>query len=108
MAVRRRPSPIGSPLWLQGRSRGPSRTSPVSREGVRVEYMLIGVPTSAGAHHAGQDLAPAALRSHGLLDRLRGGGLSVTDAGDVAGEVFAVDPGGPPRNLGAVVRVALA
>jgi arginase len=73
-----------------------------------MDFVLIGVPTSAGAHHAGQDLAPAVLRSHGFLDRLRSGGLAVTDAGDVAGEVLAVDPSGPPRNLEAVVRVAPA
>ena len=72
------------------------------------DYRVIGVPTSAGAHHAGQDLAPAALRRAGLVDRLTAGGLSVTDAGDLPVEVFQVDPGGPPRNLAAVVRVALS
>ncbi|GAA2752842.1 arginase family protein [Amnibacterium kyonggiense] len=72
-----------------------------------MEIEVIGVPTSAGAHHAGQDLAPAALREHGLLDRLRAGGLVVHDAGDVAGERFRRDPSnGVPRNLDAVVRVA--
>jgi arginase len=72
-----------------------------------LEIEVVGVPTSAGAHHAGQDLAPAALREHGLLDRLRDGGLVVHDAGDVAGERFRRDPSGRvPRNLDAVVRVA--
>jgi arginase len=72
-----------------------------------VEIEVVGAPTSAGAHHAGQDLAPAALRAHGLLDRLRAGGLTVHDAGDVEGEPFRRDPSGSAsRNLGAVVRVA--
>ena len=72
-----------------------------------MEIEVVGVPTSAGAHHAGQDLAPAALRERGLLDRLRDGGLTVHDAGDVAGERFRRDPSrAVPRNLDAVVRVA--
>jgi arginase len=75
-----------------------------------VDYVLVGVPTSAGAHHAGQDLAPAAMRAHGFVDKLRAGGLAVTDAGDVAGEVFRADPAsaGGARNLASVVRVAHA
>ncbi len=48
------------------------------------EWAIIGVPTSAGAHHAGQDLAPAALRAAGLADHLAEAGLSVTDAGDLS------------------------
>lgn len=70
---------------------------------------VIGVPSSAGAHHAGQDLAPAALRAHGFIDRLAATGVEVEDRGDVAGEVFAVDHDEPSqRNLGAVLRVARA
>ena len=72
-----------------------------------MEIEVIGVPTSAGAHHAGQDLAPAALRAQGLLERLRAGGLTVHDSGDVAGERFRRDPvPSSSRNLGAVARVA--
>jgi arginase len=72
------------------------------------ELAVIGVPTSAGAHHAGQDLAPSALRGLGFVDRLRGAAFAVTDAGDVAGEVFAADTiGSTARNIEAVVRVAL-
>jgi arginase len=71
--------------------------------------VLIGAPTSAGAHHAGQDLAPAALRGQGFADRLAVAGVAVEDRGDVAGAVFAVDYDNPAhRNLGAVVRVARA
>jgi arginase len=70
---------------------------------------IIGVPSSAGAHHAGQDLAPAALRAHGFAERLAATSVEVEDRGDVAGAVFAVDHDEPSqRNLGAVLRVARA
>jgi len=73
----------------------------------RTDWVVIGAPTSAGAHHAGQDKAPAALRAAGLIERLRAAGLSVTDAGDLPGAVFAVDHEHPrARNLAAVVAVA--
>lgn len=68
-------------------------------------WVLIGVPSSAGAHHAGQELAPAALRAAGLLDRLRAAGLSVSDGGNLPVTPFEVSPG-RYRNLAAVVRVA--
>jgi arginase len=68
---------------------------------------MIGVPTSAGAHHAGQDLAPDALRAAGLAGKLRAAGMAVTDAGNLRGAVFAADRERPERrNLTAVVRVA--
>jgi arginase len=71
------------------------------------DWVVIGVPSSAGAHHAGQERAPAALRQAGLLDRLREAGASVQDTGDLPGAVFAVDHDHPHgRNLAAVVRVA--
>src|ERR1700722_8679120 len=77
------------------------------REIAMTDWTIIGVPTSAGAHHAGQDLAPAALRKAGLVDRLTTAGVGVTDSGDLPGSVFAVDHDHPlARNLGAVTRVA--
>lgn len=70
-------------------------------------WVIIGVPTSAGAHHAGQELAPAALRAAGLVPRLREAGLRVSDGGDLP--VTPFEAGVPPyRNLDAVVRVASA
>jgi arginase len=73
------------------------------------DWVLIGVPTSAGAHHAGQDRAPAALRAAGFIDRLLAAGVRISDAGDVPASVFAVDHDHPrARNLGAVVEVARA
>jgi arginase len=73
----------------------------------RTDWTIIGVPTSAGAHHAGQDRAPAALRAHGLAGRLRAAGADVRDAGDLPGAVFQVDHEHPgARNLSSVVAVA--
>jgi len=71
------------------------------------DWVMIGVPSSAGAHHAGQDRAPDALRAAGLVARLGAAGESVVDKGNLPAAAFAVDrdhPGG--RNLPAVVRVA--
>jgi len=71
------------------------------------EWVVIGVPTSAGAHHAGQELAPDALRAAGLTGRLAAAGLSVADEGNLPGGMFAPDRGATGgRNLAAVVRVA--
>lgn len=73
------------------------------------ELAVIGVPTSAGAHHAGQDRTPGELRKRGFVERLRADGIRVLDAGDVAGEVWSRDePDAIARNVAAVVRVALA
>ena len=84
------------------------QTSQAGRAGqTRTDWVLIGVPTSAGAHHAGQDRAPAALRSAGLIERAAAAGVSITDAGDLPGAIFAVDHEHPKaRNLDAVVKVA--
>jgi arginase len=71
------------------------------------DWIIIGVPSSAGAHHAGQERAPDALRAAGLPERLRAAGQDVRDAGNLPGAVFTLDrdhPGG--RNLPAVARVA--
>jgi arginase len=68
---------------------------------------MIGVPTSAGAHHAGQELAPDALRAAGLPGRLRAAGVRLTDAGNLPGSVFRPDRGATGgRNLAAVAGVA--
>src|SRR5215831_9851940 len=70
-------------------------------------WVMIGVPSSAGAHHAGQERAPAALRAAGLLDRLRAAGVAISDAGDLPVTPFAADPSHPQaRSLAAVVTVA--
>jgi arginase len=71
------------------------------------DWVMIGVPSSAGAHHAGQERAPDVLRAAGLAARLGAAGESVLDLGNLPGAAFAVDRDHPgSRNLPAVVRVA--
>jgi arginase len=52
---------------------------------------IVGVPSSAASYAAGQDLAPAALRSAGLLTRLAAAGLEVRDEGDLPHQVWKPD-----------------
>jgi arginase len=76
-------------------------------DAARRRVVVIGVASSAGTHHAGQDQAPAALRSAGFLDRLVDAGVAVEDRGDLVHEVFVADVmSSTTRNLGAVLRVA--
>lgn len=49
---------------------------------------LIGVPTSAGAHGAGQEHAPKALRDSGLIESIE---IEVVDAGDLPNTPFRPD-----------------
>lgn len=68
---------------------------------------LIGVPSSAGGHTPGMDLAPAAIRAAGLADELTRRRMAVTDAGDVRGFRRRPDPDHPDRqNIAEVARVA--
>ena len=52
------------------------------------QISVLGVPTSAGSHNPGQELAPAAWREAGLVDGLRAAGLDVEDRGDLPAEPF--------------------
>jgi arginase len=71
------------------------------------DFVVLGIASSAGTHHAGQENAPQALRAVGLLDLLQSAGLAVRDGGDPVTEVFAADHAHPTRrNLPAVLRVA--
>lgn len=70
-------------------------------------FGLIGVPSSAGAHGPGQEKAPSALRSAGLLGALREAGLEVDDLGDLPVARFTSDPTNRKRqNQSRVVKVA--
>jgi arginase len=51
----------------------------------------VGVPSSAASYAAGQDLAPAALRSAGLLEQLTASGLEVHDDGDLPHQAWRPD-----------------
>jgi arginase len=66
--------------------RGASRYAP------RVSAIsIVGVPSSAASYAAGQDLAPAALRSAGLTERLIAAGLEVRDEGDLPHQPWKPD-----------------
>lgn len=52
---------------------------------------VIGLPSSAGSYAAGQDQAPGALRSAGLMDALALAGLEVHDHGDLPRQVWHPD-----------------
>lgn len=72
-------------------------------------FTILGVPSSAGAHYAGQENAPGELRAAGLVNALSARGAEVLDVGDLPVEHFVVDHSHPRhRNLGAVVGVARA
>jgi len=68
---------------------------------------VIGAPTSAGAYGPGQELTPAVLRRHGLIEALRGIGFDVVDRGDGRLAEFGPDDDNPTaRNPGKVAAVA--
>ncbi len=52
---------------------------------------VVGVPSSAASYAAGQDLAPGALRSAGLLEQLIASGLEVHDDGDLPHQIWSPD-----------------
>ncbi len=65
---------------------------------------LLGAPTSAAAMSVGLEGAPAALRSAGLVDRLRSIGYEVTDLGDDPIQLFQPDEESPrARNVPRVI-----
>jgi arginase len=66
---------------------------------------LLGAPTSAAAMSAGHEAAPGALRSAGLIDRLRAIGYEVADLGDDPVQLFQIDDESPrARNVGRVLK----
>jgi arginase len=61
---------------------------------------LLGAPTSAAGLAGGQEGAPAALRSAGIVDRLTSAGFQVADYGDSAPRVYKADDEHPrTRNV---------
>jgi arginase len=63
----------------------------------------VGVPDSMASYAAGQDLAPAALRSAGLLEQLTASGLGVHDDGDLPHQAWSPDRDHPlAQNAGQV------
>ena len=71
-----------------------------------MKFTIIGAPTSAGSHNAGQEDAPAALRAAGLVDQLRAAGMDVEDAGDLPRSPYRPQGiGVPARDLDRVAGV---
>jgi arginase len=69
------------------------------------KIVLLGVPTSAAAMERGHERAPAALRTAGLIDRLKGAGYEVADHGDDPTHLSDPDPESPrARNLKQIVK----
>lgn len=68
---------------------------------------VIGVPSSAGARHTGQERAPSLFRRQGIVERLQSSQLEVIDLGDLAEVPFRPDPQNPRcQNLDLVRDVA--
>lgn len=66
---------------------------------------VIGVPSSAASYSAGQERAPAALRSTGLLEALTDAGNYVRDRGDLTEQTWRPDRQNPfAQNLDQVVQ----
>ncbi|SHN29871.1 arginase family protein [Cryptosporangium aurantiacum] len=61
-------------------------------------FSVLGAPTTAGSHNAGQETAPRVLREAGLLDALKARGLDVHDAGDTPPMAYQ------PQGVGVVAR----
>jgi arginase len=71
------------------------------------QISVLGVPTSAGSHHPGQEKAPAAWRDAGLIEALDAAGLDVEDRGDLTAEPFRpVSPEGGLRDADRVAGIA--
>jgi arginase len=69
-------------------------------------YSLLGVPSAAGTHGPGQELAPSAVRAQGFVERLRDRGVDVEDHGDLPAVPFAPDPANPTmQNVARVIDV---
>jgi arginase len=74
-----------------------------------VDFGLLGVPSSAGAHTPGQEKAVAALRRAGLTAALQTAGCTVIDHGDLPLSIWHPDPGHRrAQNLSLVADVARA
>jgi len=79
----------------------------MDKRGKMDKLAVIGVPSSAGARHTGQDRAPEALRAAGLVERLQSNGLPVLDLGDLPRVIFQPDSRNPKQqNLSLVCEVA--
>jgi arginase len=74
---------------------------------VSTRLAVIGAPSSAGAYAPGQEKAPAALRSVGLVECLSAAGIIVDDRGDVPGFRWRADKI-TPRAMNASIAATVA
>lgn len=73
------------------------------------QLSIVGAPSSAGAYAPGQEKAPEALRSRGLIERLTAAGVGVEDRGDVRRWRWRPDRDSPrAQNAKHVAETALA
>lgn len=87
----------------------PSEETVTDFDDVDNRLALIGAPSSAGAYAPGQEKAPAALRTAGLLEFLSAGGITVDDCGNVSGFRWRADRTNPrAMNANAASTVAKA
>jgi arginase len=71
------------------------------------QTILLGAPSSAGAHAPGQEKAPTQLRQAGILEDFANAGLNVQDRGDLPAYRYRQDPDSPrARNIKDVVTNA--
>jgi arginase len=68
------------------------------------KFVLLGIPSSAGAWRAGQEKAPSRLREQGIADRIRAEGLELRDVGDAPTVRYSPDDQNPKRRNIHLVR----
>ncbi|KAF2420402.1 arginase family protein [Microbacterium sp. B35-30] len=81
--------------------------SPAECAGSSSRWGIVGVPSSAAAHWAGIEKAPAALRAAGLVDALSNGSVAVKDFGDQQVAHWATHRTGDGANNVEAVRAVL-
>src|ERR1700677_4293671 len=89
-----------APGRVRGHAGSPRKGTRTSRMGTPTllnmnAISIVGVPSSAGSYAAGQDQAPTALRSAGLIDALSASGLQVHDEGDLPVQIWRPDRRNP-------------
>ena len=83
----------------------PVQVTSRDRPPVPRQLAVLGSPSGAGACGVGQERAPAALRAAGLIERLGGAGLDVSDLGDLPIVPWRPDRARPrAQNLEAVAE----
>jgi arginase family enzyme len=93
-------------IWPAMRTRHGATRAPTGILPLVSRISVVGVPSSAASYAAGQDLAPAALRSAGLLEQLIASGLQVHDDGDLPHQIWSPDRDHPLAQNAGVLGAA--